>query len=164
MPNKLYFYTVANYPVLSQTWTITRINSASPSPAVTLYRSNPVYYFQDTGYYRVCLRAYTMGGCIKDTCQVIYINQVVAPVNPCYLQAYPNPASSYINLSMSLNQPQTVNVQVFNSMNVLVKQRSFPGAAGGNTFAIYVGDLMPGSYNVRVVYGNSVCYSRFMKL
>jgi hypothetical protein len=150
--------------MLSQTWTITRLGSPSTTQPVTLYRSNPVYYFGDTGYYRVCLRAYTMGGCIKDTCEVIYISQVITPPNPCYLQAYPNPASSNINLSMSLNQPQTVYVQIINSMNMIVKQRTFAGTAGGNTFGIYIGDLVPGTYNVRVTYGNSVCYSRFMKL
>src|SRR5205085_9410865 len=64
--NKYYFYTIANYPVLDQTWTITKLPTTSGTPPVILHQNNPSYIFMDTGYYHVCLRAVTLGGCIKE--------------------------------------------------------------------------------------------------
>jgi len=52
VPNKLYFYANANFPILDQTWTITKISPATTVPVI-LHQNNPIYVFNDTGYYRV---------------------------------------------------------------------------------------------------------------
>jgi len=161
VPNKVYFYANANFPVLDQTWTITRLSLAT-TPPVILHQNNPVYVFHDTGYYSVCLRAITLGGCIKEYCNIIHIENVVSTV--CELQAYPNPTSSLINVNVFLTQPGTIDAYVYNTLNVLVKDKHQQGVTGNNTVTINVNDLVPGLYTIKVVYGGKTCYARFTKL
>jgi PKD repeat protein len=160
IPNKIYFYVNANFPVLDQTWTITKLTPSTTTPVI-LHQNNPSYVFGDTGTYRVCLKAITLGGCVKEFCSVIRIERL-APV--CILQAYPNPASSVINVAVSLPQPLLIKAYVYNSVNVLVKEKQQQGAAGNNVVTINVNDLAPGAYTIKVLYGNSTCYARFTKL
>jgi len=162
IPNKVYFYAIANYPIFDQTWTITRLGgSANP---ISLSQFNPIYMFQDTGTYSVCLRTVTLGGCVKEICENIVINHLAPIPSTCYLQVYPNPASSNIHFTLFLSQPQMINVYIYNSMNMMLSTSQASGVAGGNTISMYVGNLLPGFYYARVVYGNSVCYARFQKL
>lgn len=159
--SKYYFRPVSNYYPKNQTWAITQLNGYRTD---TLRWSNPYYFFQDTGVYRVCLKATYNDSCTKVTCDTISVNQLSAPSNTCYLQIFPNPARSYVNMTVYLNQSQYMNVSIYNSMNILVKQRSVWGQTGQNYITEYIGGLMPGMYYVRVVYGNNVCSSMFSKL
>jgi PKD repeat protein len=158
--NKYYFYTLANYPVLSQIWTFSKIGGTRSD---TLRSFNPIYMFQDTGYFNVCLKAFTLGGCVKDTCQIIHIQQVTPAPSTCFIGAYPNPASSNVNWNVYLTQSQPVIITVYNSMNTVVRQQQYAGLMGNNNFSMFVGNLVAGNYYVRITYGNSACYSRFMK-
>jgi PKD repeat protein len=160
MPNKVYFYAISNFPILQQKWTITRVPVTS-NPSVVLYQNNPVYVFQDTGRYRVCLRAVTLGGCIKETCQEITISQLASQ---CQLQAYPNPATSVVNVNVPLTQPEMIYAYVYNAQNILVKQKQQQGTTGNNVVSIGVGDLVPGQYTIKLIYGNKTCYAKFQKL
>ncbi len=161
VPNKIYFSANSNLPILDQTWTIKRLNSPAGTPPVILHQNNPVYLFQDTGYYSVCLRAITLGGCVKEYCSVIHIQHVV---NVCELQAFPNPASTLVNVNVNLNQPETIHAYVYNSMNVLVKEKHQPGNTGNNLVSININDLPAGLYTIKLIYGNKTCYARFQKL
>ena len=161
VPNKLYFYASSNYPILDQTWTITRLPAGAP--VVTLHQNNPTYVFPDTGYYRVCLRAVTQGNCIKEYCQYIHIEHVPPP-NACTLQAYPNPAASVVNVNLTLTAPALINEYIYNSSNVLVLQRQQQGVVGANLVTANVTTLVAGHYTIKLVYGNHVCYSQFTKL
>jgi PKD repeat protein len=160
--NKLYFYANANFPILDQTWTITRISPASTTPPVILHQNNPVYVFHDTGYFRVCLKAITLGGCVKEYCSVIRIEHIVS--NVCELQAFPNPASSLVNVNVTLTQPGMIDAYIYNSTNILVKEKHQQGITGNNTVSINVNDLTPGLYTMKVQYNGKVCYARFTKL
>jgi PKD repeat protein len=162
MPNKVYFYTIANFPVLQQKWTITRVPATATSPTVTLFQNNPVYVFTDTGTYRVCLRAVTIGGCIKEFCQNISITQ--ANTTQCLLTAYPNPTQGQVNVNVVLTQPQMIYAYVYNAQSILVKQKQQSGAVGNNIVNFNVSDLVPGLYTIKLVYGNRVCYAKFQKL
>ncbi len=162
MPNKVYFYAISNFPIMQQKWTITRVPSGAGTPSVVLYQNNPVYVFSDTGTYRVCLRAVTLGGCIKEYCQNISITQV--PPQQCILSAYPNPTQNVVNVNVQLTQPQLINAYVYNAQNVLVKQKQQQGVAGGNVVSLNVGDLVPGFYTIKLVYGSKTCYAKFQKL
>ncbi len=159
--NKVYFYANANYPILDQTWTIKRLPNGSP---VTLHQNNPSYIFQDTGYYSVCLRAVTLGGCIKEYCSTIHITQIGGGTNACTLSIYPNPASSVIILSVALTAPEMINVYVYNTMNVLVMEKHQQGVVGNNSVTLNVANLVAGMYTMKVVYGNHICYAQFQKL
>jgi PKD repeat protein len=161
IPNKIYFYANANFPVLDQTWTITRLSPAT-TPPVILHQNNPVYVFHDTGYYRVCLKAITLGGCVKEYCSVIRIEHVVS--NVCELQAFPNPASNLVNVNVTLTQSGMIDAYVYNSTNILVREKHQQGLTGNNVVTINVNDLAPGLYTMKVQYNGKVCYARFTKL
>jgi PKD repeat protein len=159
-PNKIYFYATANVHLQDQTWTLSKLGPASP-PALVLHRNNPVYVFQDTGYYRVCLRAVTVSGCVKEYCTNIRVEKVEAL---CDLQVLPNPTTSLVNVSVQLLQPEIIHAFIYNSMNVLVKEKQQQGVLGNNIVSINVNDLPPGSYTLRISYGTRICYARFNKL
>jgi PKD repeat protein len=161
MPNKVYFYAISNFPLLQQRWTITKLPATATSPGVTLYQNNPIYVFSDTGSYRVCLRAVTLGGCVKETCQIIQITQVA---QQCNLAAYPNPAQSSVNVNVVLQQPQTINAFVYNAQNILVRQKVQAGVVGNNVVNINLVGLNAGFYTIKLIYGNRTCYARFQKL
>jgi len=146
---------------LQQTWTIKRLNGPAGIPPVILHQNNPTYLFQDTGYYNVCLRAVTLGGCVKEFCRTIHIERVA---NVCELQAYPNPTSGLINVNVRLNQPETIHAFIYNSLNVLVKEKHQQGNTGNNLVSINVNDLAAGLYTIKLIYGNKTCYARFQKL
>ena len=161
VPNNIHFYAVSTVPLLDQTWTITKLNGTVGSP-VTLHQNNPVYLFQDTGLYRVCLRAITLGGCVKEYCNNIHIQY--PPPTACTLQAFPNPASSTVNVNVSLAQPEMINAYVYNSLNVLVMDKQQQGFTGNNLVTLNIANLPVGQYTIKVVHGNMICYTQFQKL
>lgn len=161
VPNKVYFYTNANFPVLDQTWTITKLSPATTTPVI-LHQNNPIYVFNDTGYYRVCLKAITLGGCIKEICNVIHIERVVSSV--CELQAYPNPTTNQVSVNVNLTAPGMIDGFIFNALNTLVKEKHQQGITGNNVVTFSIGDLTPGLYTIKMVYGGRTCYAKFTKL
>ena len=161
VPNKIYFYANASWPILDQTWTIKKLAPAT-TPPVILHQNNPVYVFNDTGYYVVCLRAITLGGCIKEVCKVIRIENVLS--NSCQLQVYPNPARDIVNVNVLLSQPQMIDAYVYNTLNMLVKEKHQQGVAGNNVVTININDLVPGLYTIKLRYEGRICYARFTKL
>ena len=161
VPNKIKFTASATLPIIDQTWTITRAGGTVSTPAVVLHQNDPVYLFQDTGYFRVCLRAVLLGGCIREYCNYVRIEQVA---NVCELQAFPNPASVNVNVNLYLTQPETIQVYVYNSLNVLVMDKVQQGLTGNNLVTLNVNNLVAGQYTIKLVYGNRVCFARFQKL
>ena len=157
--NRVQFFANATLTILDQVWTITKVGSTTAP--VILHQNNPIYLFQDTGYFRVCLKATLQGGCIKEYCNYIHIEQVS---NVCELQAFPNPANVSVNVNLTLTQPLMIHAYVYNSLNVLLLQQDQQGATGNNLVTINISSLAAGQYTIRLVYGNSVCYARFQKL
>ena len=158
--NTIYFHALSNYPILSQSWTITKL-SISGATSVTLTQLNPDYTFKESGDYRVCIRAITAGQCVKEYCEVIHVE---LPNTACTLTAYPNPVYNQVNVSLQLTSPDMIHVYIYNSLNILVKQKEQQGSIGNNIVTTSTEGLVPGWYTIRVVYGNRVCYSRFQKL
>ena len=161
MPNKLYFHGQSNYPITGQTWTFTRISPASTLPPVILNQVDPTYVFPEPGYYRVCLRAVTYGGCVKEYCELIYISQFTSA---CTLTSYPNPAHTTISVNVVETTPDIIHVSIYNSLNIIVAHKDQAGSVGSNIVTINVEQLLPGTYTMRVVYGTHVCYSQFQKI
>ena len=161
IPNKLYFFANSNSPILDQTWIISKIPASSTQPTVTLHQNNPTYIFTDTGYYRVCLKVVTTGGCVREYCSTIHIEQVT-PL--CNLQVYPNPANSQINAAVFLLQPDVIHVFIYNAQNNLVRDRTQQGVVGNNLISIGIADFVPGTYTIKIIYGNRVCIGRFNKI
>ena len=160
MSNKVYFVTVANYPVTQETWTITPLNSTSAA-TVTLSQYNPAYIFSQVGNYVVCLSAVTAGGCIKEECDTISIGSIATQ---CELIPYPNPAHAQVSVNAVLPTSSNIYAFVYNAQNVLVSQQTQAGATGNNIMTFNVSNLTAGFYFIRLYYGNQVCISRFQKL
>jgi PKD repeat protein len=161
VPNKIQFFANATLPILDQVWYIYKLNGTVATPPVILHQNNPIYLFQDTGYYKVCLKATLQGGCVKEYCNYIRIDQVS---NVCELQAFPNPTSALVNVNLFLTQPEMIHATVYNNLNVVVLQHNQQGNTGNNLITLNVSNLIAGQYNIRLVYGNRVCYARFQKL
>ncbi|MDB5201979.1 MAG: cell surface protein [Ferruginibacter sp.] len=157
--NKFKFQALSTGTLIDQVWTITKLNGQSP---VILHQNNPLYTFPDSGYYRVCLRATFLGGCVREACQVIYIAPM--PATGCTLQLYPNPASSVINASVYLGQPQMIHVYVYTQLNVQVRELHQQGVTGNNYVSVNIAGLPAGTYTLKLVHGNDVCYKLFQKL
>ncbi len=160
MSNKVYFVTVANYPVTQETWTITPLNTSSAA-TVTLSQYNPAYIFSQVGNYVVCLSAVTAGGCIKEECDTISIGSIATQ---CELIPYPNPAHAQVSVNAVLPTSSNIYAFVYTAQNVLVSQQTQAGATGNNIMTFNVSNLTAGFYFIRLYYGNQVCISRFQKL
>lgn len=161
MPNKFYFHGQSNYPITSETWTITKISPVSTLPPVVINQVDPIYVFPETGYYKVCLRAITYGGCVKEYCEMIY----VSPFNTaCTLVSYPNPTHTTVSVNVVEAIPEMIHVSIYNSLNILVAHKDQAGNVGGNIVTTNVEQLLPGTYTMRVVYGTHICYSQFQKI
>ena len=158
--NKIYFHALSNYPILTQSWTITKL-SIGGYTTVTLTQSNPYYIFTEPGDYRVCIRAITYGQCVKEYCEVIHIS---SPYEACTLQAYPNPTTNQVTVNVALTSPEIIHVYIYNSLNILLKQKDQQGYTGNNIVTTNIETLIPGWYTIKVIYGNRVCYSRFQKI
>jgi len=160
LSNTIYFHALSNYPILSQTWVITKLTVSTSTP-ITLTQNNPVYTFNEPGDYRVCIRAVTYGGCVKEYCEVIHIT---VANTACTLTSYPNPATNQVTVSIPLTAPEMIHVYIFNSLNILVKQKDQQGSTGNNNVSTNIEGLVPGWYTIKVIYGNHVCYSKFQKI
>ena len=124
---------------------------------------NPTYTFSAAATYRVCLRAITVGGCVKEYCDTVSIPSIATP---CNLTVYPNPANTNAYINTYLNQPGTIYAYVYNAQNIMVTYQSQSGVMGNNVINLNVANLVPGTYTVRVYNGssNQVCTARFEKL
>lgn len=161
-PNKVYFQAISNVPLTSQTWIINRYPASTTFPPVALFQPNPSYVFPDTGTYRVCLKAVTAGNCVKEFCKLITISQVAPPA--CNLQPYPNPAGNTVTVDIQLSQPEIIKIYIYNSLNILVRDKQVQGLAGNNAVSVAIGDLVAGVYGMKVIYGNMTCSTQFVKL
>ncbi len=163
VPNRIRFIANSNNPISNQSWKITKLPVTLTGGTTTINQMNPTYMFLDSGSYRVCLRVVFPGGCVKEYCRIIHITQSMPTTSSCAMQVYPNPASSTINAAVILTQPQLLYGYVYNSMNMQVTQKVQQGVVGNNIMSIPVYNLPAGIYTLRLVYGNHVCSSTFIK-
>lgn len=70
------------------------------------------------------------------------------------VSVYPNPASSDVNVTVSLNKAQTVNVNIYNSVGALVHSEKKNMSAGDNTVNLNTAGLANGMYSVTVSTGD----------
>lgn len=156
--NTIKFTAVSNQPLFSQRWTIQKDNAPSP---VILNTSNPTYTFTSSGIYKVCLRAITANGCVKEYCEVITIANTLPA---CLLQVTPNPATTQIYFRLQLEQQQTVVASIIDLNGIRRSVHFLSGATGWNSFSISIATLPVGYYTLEVKYNGRVCTSRFQKV
>jgi PKD repeat protein len=156
--NIIKFTAVGNQPIISQRWTITK---DSIGATVILNTTNPTYTFTQTGLYKVCLRAITANGCVKEYCEYIRINSVQ---QQCTLQVTPNPATIQISFRVELPQPMPVITSIIDAQGVRRAIFYLAGTQGNNSFTLPVGNLPAGYYTLEVKVGDRICQGRFQKV
>jgi hypothetical protein len=98
---------------------------------------------------------------VKEYCEVIHVSSTN---QECRLTAYPNPTHNQVSVDVQLTVPEKINAYIFNSLNILVKQKDQQGRTGKNTVTIELQNLVPGLYTMKIVYGNKICYTKFQKI
>ncbi|MEO5985234.1 MAG: PKD domain-containing protein [Ferruginibacter sp.] len=127
---------------------------------------SPNHTYAHPGTYHVCLRIQKRNNlgavlnCVREVCHTF----TSGTTNNCNIQPFPNPATSSININVYLNQPQIIHLYFYNSTNNLVKEKHINGVAGNNLITVAIGDLAPGIYTLKILRGNDVCTSTFVKL
>jgi PKD repeat protein len=163
IPNRIKFTALSNTATTNQQWTITKIPTTATTGTVTINTNNPTYMFLDSGYYNVCVKATYANGCVKTICKTIYINQNMPTANTCNLNVYPNPATIFANVIVTLTQPNILTATVFNTQNVQVAQQQQQGYVGNNAISVSIANIPAGVYIYRLVYGTQICYATFVK-
>ena len=129
---------------------------------------SPNHAYTQPGTYHVCLRVIkrtstgTLSNCISEICHTLVV--VALSPNSCNLQPYPNPAGNSVSVNVFLGIPQMIDVYVYNTSNIQVKEKHQQGVTGNNIVTLNTNDLLPGIYIMKVIHGNDVCYTTFLKL
>jgi PKD repeat protein len=163
VPNRITFTALSNTSITNQQWTITKIPTTATNGTTTINTNNPTYMFLDSGYYNVCVKATYANGCIKTFCKIIHIAQNMPTANTCSLNIYPNPATIFANVIVTLTQPSILTATIFNSQNVQVAQKQQQGYVGNNAISVSIANIPAGAYIFRLVYGSQICYATFIK-
>ena len=156
--NSIKFTAVSNQTIISQRWSIQKDNATTP---VIINANNPAYTFTQPGIYKVCLRAVTINGCVKEYCDTIRIGEIPST---CSLQVTPNPATTQIFFRLELRGNQTVTASIVDAMGVRRTVHFFNGLQGWNSFNIGIATLPAGYYTLEVKYNGIVCSSKFQKV
>jgi len=159
-PNNIHFYAIANFPLQQEIWAITKLSNTVDS-AIVLDQTNPVYLFNDTGYYNVCLKMMAPGSCAKEYCDTVHVK---ATATSCHLQAYPDPAHAQVSVNVPLTANGIIHAYLYNLQGVLLSQENQQGSLGNNLVTMNTQNLASGEYIIRVTYGSSICYAKFMKM
>jgi hypothetical protein len=123
------------------------------------------YTFPHPGIYDVLVSAQADSGnfCNVWTIQAVNVDTGAVAANS-YIASYPNPASNQVGVDVKLAQPETINVQVYNSMGNPVLSTSVSGYTGTNHVNLPLGNLGTGVYYIQVQYGNVIKRSQVQKL
>jgi len=166
-PNIISFTAVGNQSLVKQRWIFTRDSSVNGIPwQVVLEQNNPTFIFTVGGWYNVCLVATTANNCVKEYCEKIHIEAVVADSGhrEIPIMVFPNPASHSVRLLLNLNSRASVSVTVLSAIGGLQQRMQVSGQAGNNMITIPVDKLSQGQYLVQLRYENQVRWARFQKL
>jgi PKD repeat protein len=156
--NIIKFKAISNQPVLYQKWSILKDNGTVP---VILTTQDPTYTFTQAGVYKVCLRAITGNGCVKEYCEVITIHNAA---DACTLQLTPNPATTQITFKIELAQQAAVVASIVDMSGVRRAVFYLNGTQGWNSYTLPVSTLPTGYYTLEVKVGDRICKGRFQKL
>jgi len=110
---------------------------------------------------------YNLGVGITDTATVSYPlphTQVVNIVAPINISVYPNPAQSYLGVTINTTMPSDATMYVVNEegqcLNTTIKQLQ----TGDNYYRLNVTNLAPGIYSLMVKTGNNTIVRKWVKL
>jgi hypothetical protein len=94
--------------------------------------------------------------CVSEVCHTVIVPQA--------LVAYPNPATSVVNVVANLNTAGPIYAFLFNAQNVFISQQIITGVTGNNTITFNTANLAPGYYTIRLYFNGQYSTARFLKL
>jgi hypothetical protein len=158
-------YTFNAYPSIgaatsdSITW---KVNDTTAGTGVSLTRTFA------PGTYSVCANLVTNAGCTSTYCQTIFVTDSMPSTPPDttaqLIRSFPNPAYSFTNVLLRLDNATMIYIRVYNSMGGEVEQKTVSGYRGVNIVKVPLGSLQQGIYYIELQYGNEVKRSRIQKL
>jgi hypothetical protein len=159
-PNQYVFTVIdgSNYDPIS--WTIVGPDSLFAGP---YHGPSFSYTFPDTGYYAVYVTGNKRAGCFVSNGQYIHIDSIPGPQGN-YITSYPNPATTQVSLSVTLDQYTTIEIRVYNSMGGQVLSRNLSGYPGVNQITLPIATLPIGVYYIELQYGGTILRSKVQKL
>jgi hypothetical protein len=126
---------------------------------------NPTYLYADNGAYAVTLEVRDGGGETYTYERNVVVNNCGTGVEPISalqsFSVFPNPASSIINLDLTLSNPLEMDMAIFNSTGELV-QNHLIQAGVQFTNSYDVSNLPAGFYTIKLQNGNQVATKGFM--
>jgi len=133
---------------------------------IVLETNDPTFIFPMGGWYNVCLYTTTQNNCVREYCEQVHIERVVADSGhrEIPLSVYPNPSRNSVNLMLNLDGRTPISVTVLSAEGIILKQMQVGGQAGNNTITIPVDKLSQGQYLVQLRYAGQVRWARFQKL
>jgi len=159
--NEYTFQVVNSQKYDSVIWTI--INNTDSANIGPFYGRSFTYTFKDTGYYWVSVAARRISGCNVYAGQNIRIDSV-PPAQHGFITSYPNPATTQVNLAVSLDKAATIAIRVYNSMGSQVLSTTWTGYPGVNQVTLPIANLPIGVYYIQLQYGDTILKSKIQKL
>ena len=160
-------YTFTAHPSLDSatsdfiTWTV---NDTTAGTGISLTRGFA------PGAYTLCANLVTSLGCRSQYCQTITVTDTASvPVAPPdtagqLIRCFPNPAYSFTDVILRLENATMIYIRVYNSMGGEVEEKTVSGFKGTNIVRVPLGSLQQGIYYIQLQYGNELKRSRIQKL
>jgi hypothetical protein len=159
-PNEYVFTLIDGGRYDSISWTIIGPDSLYAVPS---HDRSFSYTFPDTGYYDVYVTAEARQGCSVMNGQAIHIDSVPKGSGHT-ITSYPNPATTQVNLTITLESYTNVDVRIYNSMGGLVLTQNVSGYPGVNQITLPIANLPTGVYYIELQYGDTILRSKVQKL
>ena len=129
----------------------------------------PVYEFDTTGVYNVCLTIVTIGGqCTSTTCDSVDFSMmqggpisVIEEINAFQeLKLYPNPASDRMTVNLMSNTIGDLSIQLVNMMGQTLSSSTLTIFNGAINHSLDVSEIANGVYSVEVVLNGEKQHQR----
>ncbi|RFC54953.1 T9SS type A sorting domain-containing protein [Brumimicrobium aurantiacum] len=144
---------VENYELCNTTLKASTIGGVAPFE----YSWNNETFTSDNQY---------IGGCTNDTVQCIVrdargcidtLNYIIPPNTNSSGSIYPNPTSDFAAIQFTIEEPQTVYLEIYNSNGQLVKRlETLPAKKGLNEYLFTMDPLSTGVYTVQLISNEEI--------
>lgn len=112
----------------------------------TSHAQNPVFLYQFSGTYEICLRVEDLFGCVDSSCQFFSYSVGIDPEMYQTIELYPNPNNGRFSLDLSTIANEQVHLEVFDVLGKLVFTSEFRATP---RHEIDLSELSTGLYHLR---------------
>lgn len=118
---------------------------------------NPEHYYQNDGYYEICLEVSNFE-CYDFKCEIIPIivsNSQITVIKD-KVSIFPSPVSSQVNISILDPTLVVKGINMYNSEGVLINIMEAPNVIAQKFFSYNVSDYESGMYIIKIITENSI--------